>query len=459
MNHHSTKILFVNPPVIRSANSAPHNNFKIEGPIDKPIYRKIPVFNKIWKHYCRKLGRKNKIRYGVRAGSRWPWTMEHPHGGPPYPFFMGYAASFLQSNGYPVNIIDAVAAEEYSYAKFISEVKKHSPEIVILETATPTIDIDLWVAEQLAQFTEVCLAGPHSTIWSEEIIKNNKFIKYILKGEYILSSLELVQTRRKGIYETQIVNDLDQIPYPFRDFPEATQYYDPTMPTKRPQLQIYGSKGCPFKCIYCMWPPVMYQGTYTPRSPQKIIAEIKLCQNKYGYQSIFFDDDTFNLGNERISELCDGLAKIGLPWTMMGRLDTSPEWLFAKMVDCGCVGMRFGVETFDLEVSKNIKKGLQLENVLKTLTFISAKFPDLYIHLTMMKNMPGQTEAIHQQDIQKLKDLGYSMDNPLRNFQLSSCAPFPGTELYAMLEKAGHKLNKWQLYDGANETIMKELNT
>ena len=88
-----------------------------------------------------------------------------------------------------------------------------------------------------------------------------------------------------------------------------------------------------------MWPQTMYQGKVAYRKPEHVAEEIRYCVDKYGYKSIFFDDDTFNVGNERVGKLCDELKEIGLPWTMMGRLDCSPTWLYDKMVDSGCIGI------------------------------------------------------------------------------------------------------------------------
>jgi radical SAM superfamily enzyme YgiQ (UPF0313 family) len=269
----------------------------------------------------------------------------------------------------------------------------------------------------------------------------------------------MVSTRRPGIYESEIVKDLDDIPFPFRDFTAATKYFDPSMPTPKPQLQIYGSKGCPFKCTYCMWPQTMYKGTVALRDPQNIAKEIRHCENIYGYNSIFFDDDTFNIGNNRISKLCDELGKIGLPWTMMGRIDASPSWLFDKMIDCGCVGMRFGVETFDINILKQIEKGIEHIDFKQTLEHLALKYPDLMIHITMMKNLPGQSEKIHQNDINILKDMGFLNDQKGRSFQVASCVPFPGTKMYnELVLKYGNKINQFMKFDGGLDTIMKEVN-
>lgn len=452
------KVLFVNPPVIRYKDKNPENDYRLKSALLKVKlkYRKGALYRLL-----NIMGVGNGIRYGVRAGSRWPWTIESPIGALHYPFLMGYAASYLKENGFDVNIIDAVAEEEYSYDKFIEKVKDESADVVVLECSTPTIDIDLWMAKRISEFTQVALAGPHLTINAEEIQKNHRYIIYLLKGEYIKSALTMAQTRKVGIYESDVITDLDSISFPFRDYESSIKYYDPTMPTERPQLQIYASKGCPFKCTFCMWPQTIYQGKVALRKPEKIAQEIRECVKKYSFKSIFFDDDTFNLGTERINELCDELARIGLPWTMMGRLDCSPDWLYDKMVDCGCVGMRFGIETFNIDILKKINKGLERINFKHTLQYISEKYPSLIIHLTMMKNLPGQTEEIHYRDMEILKELGYSLQNVYRNYQLASCAPFPGTKMYNdLLEENGKEfLNDYRRYDGNQDTIMTEIKT
>ena len=451
------KILFVNPPVVRYKNTSPENDQRVNSFLFKT---KLRYRGHILYNLLDILGVGRGMRYGVRAGSRWPWTQDAPFDALHYPFIMGYAASYLKESGYDVNIIDAIAEEEYSYDNFIGKVKEEKADIVVIECSTPTIDIDLWMAKRITEFTDVALAGPHLTRKSEEIQSKYPYIKYLLKGEYIKSTLNMVRMKKNGIYESEVVVDIDSVPFPFRDYKSVIKYYDPTMPTARPQLQIYGSKGCPFECSFCMWPQTMYQGKVSLRKPEKVAQEIRESVEKYGFKSIFFDDDTFNLGTHRINKLCEELAVIGLPWTMMGRLDCSPDWLYDKMVDCGCVGMRFGIETFNIDVLKKVNKGIERVDYKNTLKYLSEKYPDLMIHLTMMKNLPGQSEDIHQYDIKILEGLGYSTNNVYRSYQLASCAPFPGTQLYNdLVEKMGEEiLADYSHYDGGQDTIMKAMN-
>lgn len=406
------------------------------------------------------------LRVGVRAGSRWPFSFSTKDGGfglyYPFPFIMSYAAALVKSKNYDVDIIDAIVNREFSYENYIKQIKKSKADIVVLECAEITMPIDLKMAEKISKFSEVALAGPHlNKELAEEIQKKAPYIKYILIGEYIKSALKMVETRVSGIYESEIVKDFDSLPFAFRDFKNADKYYDGSASDgEKPQLQIYASKGCPFKCKFCLWPQLMYKGTVAQRSPKLVAEEIKENLKKVPYKNIFFDDDTFNIGTERISELCDYLKEIGLPWTMMGRLDCSPLWLYDKMVDSGCVGMRFGIETFNIDCLKRINKGLEKIDFVENLKYLCNKYPNLYVHVTMMKDMPGQTKEIHQNDMKILSELGFSLYSTKRSYQLATCSPYKGTVLYKELEERLGKeyLEKNLSIDGMQDTIMTKLN-
>jgi hypothetical protein len=79
----------------------------------------------------------------------------------------------------------------------------------------------------------------------------------------------------------------------------------------------------------------------------------------------------------------------------------------------------------------------------------------------MMRDLPGQTDDIHAKDMEILHNLGYTSDlnNVYRSYQLSSCVPFPGTELYFQLLEQGQKnrLEDFSSYDGNQETVMKKI--
>jgi radical SAM superfamily enzyme YgiQ (UPF0313 family) len=170
-------------------------------------------------------------------------------------------------------------------------------------------------------------------------------------------------------------------------------------------------------------------------------------------KSIFFDDDTWNLGTTRVRELCNGLKKIGLPWTMMGRIDTSPLDLYDVMVDSGCVGMRFGVESFNQRLLDNTKKSLNAQKSYDNIRYLLTRFSKMEFHFTTMKNLPGETDADWENDqkiLLELKELGASSGNTV-HWQNSDCIAFPGTELWEEMVSLGKgaELRDFDLYDGS----------
>jgi len=300
---------------------------------------------------------------------------------------------------------------------------------------------------------------------------------------------------------------------PHRSLEHLWEYYDPSMDTPRVQLTVSTSRGCPFKCTYCQWPKVMNNGSYRFRRPDSVLDEIRTVVRDYdayvshlrtelageevalygfrnertnqasallarqsytqaavafaeaqaieralntltsgGIRSIFFDDDTWNLGKKRVTELCAGLKDIGLPWTMMGRIDTTGRELFDLMVDSGCVGMRFGIESFSQRLLDNTKKNLDARRSYETVKDLITRYKDMEFHFTTMRNLPGETQQDWEHDQQILNDLksqGEKNHNRI-HWQNSSCIPFPGTELWEEMVSLGKgaTLKNFDMYDG-----------
>lgn len=303
-------------------------------------------------------------RYFIKAGSRWPHSIIGKKGEkityPCFPFYLAYTAALLEKQQVEIQVLDAIAWG-HGYQTFYKNVAKFSPDIIIQETSTPSFEIDLEIARELHKKYEICLVGPHATAFAEELIKL-PFVDYILKGEYEYSSVQMVNTRRKGIYTCNPVTDLDDLPYPYRDKKIIHQYREYYRHKKLafPQLWVYSSRGCAFHCDFCLWVHTMYNKKFTLRSPDKILAEVEDMISKYDFKYILFDDDCWNLGGDkRLMEIADGLHRIGLPWSILARLDTCPKETFKYLVDKGCVGLRLGVESLSQNLLNKTNKKLK----------------------------------------------------------------------------------------------------
>ncbi|MDD5109205.1 MAG: radical SAM protein [Candidatus Omnitrophica bacterium] len=362
----------------------------------------------------------------------------------PYPMFMGYTVSYLRSKGVEAIFYDAVA-EHHQYKDFYKRIDYYRPEIVIQETATPSFETDIRIAEELGKKYEVCLTGPHASFFADELIKM-PFISYILKGEYEYSSYEMIATRRKGIYETQRVLNLDDLPYPYRDAHIVGLYNEPCCRKKiaYPQMWVYGSRGCAYQCNFCLWVHTMYNKKLLLRDPDKIITEVEDSVARFDFKYLMFDDDCWNLGgDDRVIKLANGLQKIGLPWSILGRMDTCDKELFKYLVDRGCVGIRLGVESLSQPLLDKTNKKLKVTQVMDVLNYL--KSLDVSVYLCFMHYMPGETKEDRREQAHKIRELGFKHQNP-------PCIPFPGTPYYTEMLRKCRDIQKvrWQEYDGGN---------
>jgi hypothetical protein len=82
----------------------------------------------------------------------------------------------------------------------------------------------------------------------------------------------------------------------------------------------------------------------------------------------------------------------------------------------------------------------------------------------LKKALNGKTfEEMHQLDMKIIHGMGFTNASMLRSYQLSRCAPFPGTEMYEQIKSAGDiktiaLLKDYRKHDGGQDTVMKALN-
>lgn len=404
-----------------------------------------------------------KIHTGPNAGSRWPWTLPGPtfHDYAPYPFWLGWATTYLKEHGIDTYFYDGVAMRHSNYDQTRTFIYELKPDIVFFEVATPTFpmvdDIAKWTKHTLNSRIVYC--GPHMKVYAKECIKQYH-VNHCIIGEYEKPALDICQKEKEAdeIYTYDHLTDINMVNgknfVPHRPYEYLGNYYEPTMHTPRIQLTVNTSRGCPFKCTYCQWPNVMNAGKYRHRSAEMVIDEIKQVIKESGnIRSILFDDDTWNLGASRITKMCKGLKDIGMPWSFMGRIDTSSKGLYKMMVDSGCVGMRFGVETFNQQLSDNVKKNMDTKKAFENLDYLVKNFSNMEFHFTTMKNLPGEQDGSWQNDQRILKKLaaeGAKRGNKV-HWQISDCIPFPGTELWDELVALGKgdELKDFTKYDGS----------
>ena len=92
-------------------------------------------------------------------------------------------------------------------------------------------------------------------------------------------------------------------------------------------------------------------------SPERVCDELQTCVD-LGIREIYFVDDTFNITNRRVHELCDEILRRGLDisWTVRFRVKGVDRPLLEKMKAAGCERIQLGVEQGTEEGLLRLKK-------------------------------------------------------------------------------------------------------
>ncbi|MEI6632896.1 MAG: radical SAM protein [Chlamydiota bacterium] len=409
-----------------------------------------------------------KKRIGFRANVRWPFTIPlsvfRAKGSASYhfPIYHAYLAALMMREGLEVGVIDATL-DLLDIPAFIRRLRAEKADLCVIETSTPSFPVDIHtmraVKEELG--IPVIAIGPHTSIYHREALAEHPCIDYIARGEYEVTVTELVKHlrdgkdphgvrgisyRRDGAVvangDRPFIQDLDGLPYPARDLYRWERYHEPSY-LALPWITMITSRGCPFRCTYCLWPQVMYGGRFRARGARNVVDEMEHCVRRYTPGEIFFDDDTFTIGKERVIGICDEITRRGLAviWSCMGRVDTVDEEMLSRMHRAGCRKIKFGVETGSPAIMKAIKKGIDLARVPGA--FAAAKRCGLEVHGTFMIGLPGETPDTVRETVALAKKL------PNDSLQFSIATPFPGTEFFDQCKRDGLLVTEdWADYDG-----------
>ena len=368
-------------------------------------------------------------------------------------------------------IVDALA-ENIGTDEYFKRMKAFSPDIVIHEVATASIKTDLengrLVKENMPDSTLI-FCGAHYGLFGDLFLKEQSFVDIVVRGEYEFSLLGIAAALKKGEPlstvdginfrdgEKVIKNrdreliDINELPLPARDLLPMDIYWDNPGGMPGPSLQIHASRGCPYTCVFCAWPQIMYGGNkYRARTPKDVVDEIVECVGIYGFKSFYIDDDTFNVGKSRVLEFCDLLIKSGvnIPWSVMARADTTDFETLAKMKEAGLCAIKYGIESGDQDVLNNSGKKLDLEVAKRTVA--ETKKLGLKCHLTFLFGLPGEND----ETVRKTMELAFELGSDTAQFSIVT--PFPGSSLYTDLKEKGYLVSEnFDEYDGNNRSVIR----
>jgi len=377
------------------------------------------------------------------AGSRWPATREITSFW--YPVWLTYPAGMIQES----RLLDA-PSHGITPEETVQIARDY--ELLVLFTSTPGFANEVRMAELIKDVNptiKIAFVGPHVTVLTDESLKASSAIDFICRREFEYSVTEFAQGKKLediagisyrkngGIVhnpERPPVEDLDSLPFAVdiykRDL-DITRYSVPFL--HHPYVAFYTSRGCPARCVYCLWPPTLSGHRWRVRSSENVAREVRRAQELFpNAREIFFDDDTFAWGKQRVLDLCAKFKPLKFTWSCTSRVHTDYETLKA-MREAGCRLLIVGYESGDPEVLKKMRKGTTVEQAYEFTRH--CKKLGMAVHGDFMIGLPGETS----QSIKRTFEFAKKLDP--ETIQVSIAHPFPGTEFDKYLKDNGYFTN------------------
>ncbi len=374
-------------------------------------------------------------------------------GGSLVPLGILYIASFMESKGCNVEVIDAehqllTQNETIEYVRKLINPNKKT--YIGISTTTVCFNNAVVLAQNLKKnFPEIkiILGGVHVSSLPEHAMGYECF-DYGIIGEGEITNYELIDCLNnnndinsvKGIVyreqgklvytaKREPIKNLDELPFPARHLLKNLEQYVPGLSDYKqlPVTNIITSRGCPGQCTFCS--NAVFGRTYRSRSAQNIFEEIEDVIKKYKMKEIHFIDDSFLLNKIRIRELFDLCTEKNLKfsWSCYSRIDNVNYEYLKYLKQHGCWRISFGIESGDKQVLKDIKKNITLDNAKEVITWCN----ELGIKTTGLFMIGHPTDTV-----ESIKNtINFAVNIPFSDAACCVSTPLPGSEQFKTMFK------------------------
>lgn len=384
--------------------------------------------------------------------------------GQPYPpLGTLYAAALMRENGYEVSLFDTMFVADP--ADVTKEIRNHDPDIFVIYddgfnyltkmclTNMREAAFDMCKLAKAAGCTVIVSSSDATDRYREYLDEGADFV---IIGEAEHTLLELADQLKAGKtdYSTlrglayidagkvvktpgrPVLKELDSLPLPAWDLVNMEQYRKTWIAhTGYFSLNMSTTRGCPFKCNWCAKP--IYGNRYNSRSPENVVAEIKLLKDKYQVDHIWFCDDIFGLKPGWVVAIADLLAKdeVKIRFKIQSRADLLVDHTTVKaLASAGCDHVWIGAESGSQKILDAMDKGITVAQIHTATQLMKQEGikPSFFIQF----GYPGE----QREDIR----LTIKMINKLLPFEIgiSISYPLPGTLFHEKVKaELKHKTN------------------
>jgi len=217
------------------------------------------------------------------------------------------------------------------------------------------------------------------------------------------------------------------------------------------QLDYISSQGCNFRCAFCS-DPFVYGRKWVGLEPVRMALRLKELWDRYRFDDVNFQDETFFTRRERIAAFAGQLiaSRLKITWAATMRADQGvrlPEELWALCKESGVRRLLVGVESGSNEMLIRIRKDIRIEQVFQTAERM-LKY-GIAGHFPFIVGFPDESDASVRATLecaQRLRSMSPDFLTPIYYFK-----PYPGSELVIEAVSRGFQLPQtledWSQFD------------
>jgi hypothetical protein len=248
----------------------------------------------------------------------------------------------------------------------------------------------------------IVLGGPQATSTATATMTRFTTVDLVIRGEaevgWAAFLAEVASGRRDwqrvpgsvwragaGVGEAALpplCEDLDELPVPlFEAYPAIAQ---------QSFAMVEVGRGCPYGCTFCST-NTFFKRRFRMKTPARILAEVDALHRAFGIRDFDFIHDMFTVRTDVVEAICDALRPRGYTWTCSARTDRLDRTLLARMVDAGCRGVYFGIETGSQRLQRALRKNLDVQEAVQMAR--TALAAGLEVTTSVIVGYPNETRA------------------------------------------------------------------
>ncbi len=366
---------------------------------------------------------------------------------------ISYISGLLKQEGietYLLNINEKLGFS-LDHNRIRRDILSIEPDLIGFSVLTNQYKYALEIARNIKEYSDVPIlfGGIHATMDPHETLSQT-CIDYICLGEGEEALLELI---RKG--SPQGVKNMGYKPKglpfiePLRPFTDITKLpfkdyeifdFQRIIDAKDGWVGLTASRGCPFRCTYCLNHKIIglyKEHGHLPKyyirrhTVDQMIAEIDYLLSRYrGIKTFIFDDDIFTFDKIWLREFTEQYKKMtAIPFVCNAHARVFDAETAGYLKDAGCRIVKFGLESGSDRIRRNVLHRYMSNKDIEDAFRVAHAF-GIHTSAFVMMGLPHETIPDIKETMKLLARI-----QPGR-FRWSLFFPFVGTKAYEIAEKS-----------------------